>query len=293
MRVDSFRTQVCCLIALTILILDQVGKSYGNTPIASCPQGLTLSLSAKQPKLRPDGQFNVATFQELIEIFKDFDIAKVDSVPRLYLAKFPKDIKKHKKRSSKSAFIQVLLPHVLKINANILVSRERLLALQDIQMKGKKLTPADKLWLNKLASQYRCSSKIRTLLHHVDIVPPSLALAQGAIESGWGTSRAARMVNSTFGHMKTKTKIEPFKTLLHNVEAYILNLNRHQAYSGFRSTRARLRRDGEIPNGPVLASELKKYSVRGTGYTSDLKNIISRHKLEKYDKASFAPSHAL
>ena len=40
---------------------------------------------------------------------------------------------------------------------------------------------------------------LRELLRRVDVIPPSLVLAQGAIESGWGTSRFARQGNNLYG----------------------------------------------------------------------------------------------
>lgn len=232
--------------------------------------------------------FYVASVQELDHVFDDwdYDLTKAKSegkVPRLYLAKLPKDMTR-KKRASNSTFIRALLPHILKANEQILADRERLLSMQERQKRGIHLRHSEKIWLTKLASDYRCkSTKIEALLMHVDVVPPSLALAQAILETGGGRSHAALKKNSTFGHMATKTKVQKFESLQHSVEAYVKNLNRHVAYASFRRDRANLRKRNENICGYKLASCLTKYSVRGTAYTNDLKNLIQRFGLKGYD----------
>ena len=284
MKIERSKLHTFFLMAVAILICDQVGSVYLRSSSSSSPSG-SLALNYV-PGLRPDGQFQVATVKELSRVFKDFDLAETQSVPRLYLAKLPKNMKTARRSPKKEMFIQAVLPHILQVNTEILADRSKLLELQKKQMGGKRLSPGDKLWLSKLGSHYRCSSKIRTLLKHVDAVPPSLALAQGALESGWGTSHAATVKNSTFGHMRTKKSVESFQTLLHNVTAYIHNLNRHVAYAKFRSQRESLRQKGNTLCGYTLAPNLTKYSVRGAAYTRDLQKMITRHALKKYDKAS-------
>ncbi len=292
MTIEKSRFHTFFLIAVAILFVDQVGCGYLRSPESSSSVGsLALSShSAENLKLRSDGQFQVETVKELAKIFEDFDLTQTKAVPRLYLAKLPGKPKaqKHAKKGAKALFVKAVLPHILQVNEGILADRTRLLELQEKQVEGKRLTPGEKLWLSKLASHYRCSSKIRTLLKHVDVVPPSLALAQGALESGWGKSPAALAKNSTFGHMATKKKVMAFESLLHNVTAYIHNLNRHVAYAGFRDERATLRQQGHTLCGYTLAPQLKKYSVRGTAYTKDLQHFITNHKFKKYDSASLA-----
>ncbi|MGI2103199.1 glucosaminidase domain-containing protein [Shewanella oncorhynchi] len=91
------------------------------------------------------------------------------------------------------------------------------------------------------------------LLERVDILPPSLVLAQAAKESGWGTSRFAREGNALFGQWDFKGNgMEPrqkrqglgnyglarFDTPFASVEGYLLNLNTHNAYQKMRDFRA-------------------------------------------------------
>jgi Bax protein len=230
----------------------------------------------------------VASVKELNHVFKDrdYNLSKVKSgggVPRLYLAKLPSDMR-HQKKSSNPTFIQVLLPHILKVNEKIMADRERLLEMQARQKKGGHLLYAEKMWLMKLASDYRCkSTKVESLLVHVDVVPPSLALAQAILETGGGVSHAALKKNSPFGHMATKTKVQKFDSLEQSVAAYVQNLNRHNAYSSFRSARAASRAQKQQPCGHKLASLLVKYSVRGKGYTQQVQQIIEKFGLRGYD----------
>ena len=189
-----------------------------------------------------------------------------------------------KEKSSNPAFIQVLLPHILKVNEQILADRARLLDMQKRQKAGHRLLYAEKMWLSKLASNYRCkSTKIESLLMHVDIVPPSLALAQATIETGGGRSYAAVKKNSTFGHMRTKKDVARFESLQANVLAYITNLNRHAAYKSFRQIRANLRAQNKPLCGRMLAAGLLSFSERKHAYIRDVQNLIDHRDLRRYD----------
>lgn len=290
---------------LGFMILGQVGfvsyhpslsqKSLGE----SVERQVTHSGSAKAFGLvSPKGKhFQVENVTELKQVFKThgYNLIKAKNegtVPRLYLSKLPKDMRKKSRRAPKTAFIQVVLPYVLKINEEILNDRERLLALQEREKQGGHLRHSEKMWLSKLATEYRSkSAKIETLLYHVDVIPPSLALAQGILESGWGTSPAAVHKNSTFGHMRTKKDVARFASLEGNVRAYILNLNRHAAYTPFRQERALLRKNNAKLSGHLLATGLKKYSVRGEAYIRDLQKLIRYHELDGYDHITLDQQH--
>jgi len=292
------KTQISLIITLVLMVLGQVGyvfyknapsQAVVEQPLLVSEKTVTHAGSAKSFGLSipQEKQFQVTSIQELDHLFNqnEYTLTKAKSegkIPRLYLAKLPKGMK-YKRSSSNATFIQVLLPHILKVNEQILADRARLLMLQQ-QQKERHLRHSEKMWLSKLASEYRCkSTRIEALLHHVDIVPPSLALAQAILETGGGRSHAALKKNSTFGHMATKTKVQKFESLQHSVEAYVKNLNRHVAYASFRKERAGLRKGNMHLCGVKLASHLVKYSVRGPAYTRDLQNLIRNFKLNSYD----------
>lgn len=294
------KTQIAFIMALGLMIVGQFGvvmyRSYypSVTPVAITAEApavkSTRASSAKAFGLAipAEKHLEVSTVKELTKVFKscNYTLAKAKSdgvVPRLYVHKLPRDMKGRKKASNHE-FVQVLLPHILKVNELILADRARLLEMQARLNKGGHLHSSEKMWLAKLASDHRCkSTKIESLLVHVDIVPASLAIAQATIETGGGRSKAALQKNSTFGHMATKTKVQKFDSLQHSVQAYIMNLNRHAAYSGFRKERAAQRKKNMTPCGHKLAPQLVKYSVRGSAYTRDLQNLITNLGLSPYD----------
>ena len=148
-------------------------------------------------------------------------------------------------------------------------------------------------------SQAMATELLTALLERVDIVPPSLAMAQSAEESGWGTSRFADLGNALFGQWTWSGGIEPlnkrqdkgsygiarFDTPLQSVEAYMRNLNTHAAYQSLRERRAAMRRAGERPDGYELAKTLTSYSERGEDYVHSLHAIMRVNKLQPADDA--------
>lgn len=296
LKLKLSKTHLSLVLTLGLMILSQVGlvvyKGFQSSMDQSNPYEIAQGGSAKAFGLVvPQGKpFQVTSVRELDNIFNssNYNLNKASrgkEIPRLYLTKLPKDMSK-KKKSSNATFIQVLLPLVLNENEKVLKDRERLLELK-AQQKTRHLRHAEKMWLMKLASDYRCkSTKIDALLNHVDIVPPSLALAQAILETGGGRSSAALAKNSTFGHMQRNNKVMKFESLQQNVAAYIKNLNRHSAYGSFRKVRADLRSKNQPLCGVKLASCLMSYSVRKGAYIRDVQGLIQCRGLGQYDKAT-------
>jgi Bax protein len=117
-----------------------------------------------------------------------------------------------------------------------------------------------------------------------------LALAQAAIESGWGTSRFARDGNNLFGiwtwsdrqamiprdrARASEHAVKRYATPAASVRDYLLNLNSHPAYDDLRARRDRARRAGVSPDPTVLAETLQGYSERGGDYVTDLLVILN------------------
>ena len=289
------KTHISLLLFLGAMVSGQIGFAlyFGSSKEASVQEERVYT-SAKSGPAQAFGltaprekHVEASSVKELNAVFQNcsYDLKttkKEGTAPRIYLASLPKDMKG--KKAAKNAFILALLPHILKVNEEILADRQRLLDMKARVDTGGHLRHSEKLWLGKLASEYRCkSTKIDALLVHVDIVPPSLALAQAILETGWGRSHAAINKNSTFGHMRTKKDVMSFPSLEHNVRAYINNLNRHLAYKVFRDKRKELRKENESPSGLILASGLQKYSVRGNAYIRDIQGLINNLELKQYD----------
>jgi Bax protein len=138
------------------------------------------------------------------------------------------------------------------------------------------------------------------MIRRADIIPPSLALAQAAEESGWGTSRFALEGNALFGQWTFAVKgalvpknrdagkahrVRAFTSLLDAVRAYVRNLNTHKAYRHFRRERQALRQADRQLAGTVLARTLSSYSERGNKYVRTIQSIITGNQLQNLDKA--------
>jgi uncharacterized FlgJ-related protein len=240
--------------------------------------------------------------------------AGIREIPRVYIADVPDDwhargAKSLSVRDKKKLFFRVIAPIVLRINEQILEDRVRAQELNERLAEGQSVTPEDQAWLTELAVKYKVlestserldSNDLAELLMRVDVVPPSLALAQAANESGWGTSRFAEQGNSLFGQWAWGKGMKPtgqrtsefgdqriaaFGTPTHAAYAYALNLNTQHAYDDFRLRRADLRRQNQRISGSVLAETLLHYSERGPAYVHDLEALIKKNRLDAADDA--------
>lgn len=270
---------------------------------------LLAGLNVRKPNAHKPAPVNSAenldrTFSEM-----GYDLEQVrnggQQVPRVFLASMPYDLAKLREVSRKKAlFFKTVLPIVLQVNEEILRERRRLWSLQARIKKGEKLGPADRLWLIVMAERYKTKrGDMAELIKRADIIPVSLALAQAAEESGWGTSRFAREGNAMFGQWTTKDaeglvpkkrepgkthKVRTFKSLLDSARAYARNLNTHRAYRQLRSLRQQMRRDGKPIRGQRLVDTLTSYSERGEAYVKGLRAIITVNKLKYLDEAELS-----
>ena len=162
-------------------------------------------------------------------------------------------------------------------------------------------TAGERVWLKRRFQEYKIDDKdLSKLKMRMDIIPVSIALAQAANESGWGTSRFALEGNALFGQWTwSKSGISPknkdpnashkvlqFQILKASVRAYKNNLNTHNAYKEFREERAKLRESGDRINGLLLTKYLKNYAGIGERYVEILDSIISKNSLTDFDEAN-------
>ncbi len=236
------------------------------------------------------------------------DMQKVDAVPRTFLARLPEtltEIEDAKKR--KQQFVSTMLPIILRANELIIADRGRLLQIRQRIIEEGAAGKRQRAWLEGIARSHRVKlsspatpEQIDALLFRVDVIPPSLALAQAAMESGWGTSYFAQEGNALFGEWtwnqeegilprgredgKTH-KIKSFEYLLDSVRSYMTNLNRHRSYRDLRDRRAELRDHNLVVTGPALAPSLVDYSERGADYVGDILSIIDFNDLDGLDSA--------
>lgn len=221
-------------------------------------------------------------------------------VPRLFLGSLPADMHDvADPQDRKRLFLQAMLPLVLRANETIAEDRRRLEAMRAWVASGGLLSSAGRRFLEDLAGRYGLASiDFDELARRVDVVPVSLALAQGALESGWGTSRFARDYNAVFGEYVWRTDhasapaggeaaaqylIRPFGMLYHSVGAYMRNLNTHRAYTEFRHRRATAREEGRPPRGLDLAPTLLRYSELGPLYVKRVQGLIRANRLDRLE----------
>ncbi len=210
-----------------------------------------------------------------------------------------KEIQSVKKR--KELFIQIVLPLILEENNKILLDRKKLFAILNKNNNSK----LDNEWLNKKFKQYGVSKKdIPTLKRRMDIIPPSMAIAQAAKETGWGTSRFALEGNALFGQWTytdkgikpaaadagTTHKVMMFNVLKSSVRAYARNLNTHRSYMKMRYVRAIQRDNNGKINSLELVKFLDNYAETGKEYTVILKKIIEQNNLIDFDDVKILPN---
>ena len=249
-------------------------------------------------------RLSAATIQQLFKETDYFleDVRKTKLVKPVTLSLLPQEIKMIENvKKRKNLFIQIILPLILEENNLIKIERKKLFSI----LNRNNNTNAEKKWLNDKFKQYGVVNKdLSTLKIRMDIIPVSLAIAQAAKETGWGTSRFALEGNALFGQWtwtgegikpagadsQTKHKVMKFKVLKSSIRAYERNLNTHSGYKEFRMARAELRDNNQKLDSLVLANYLDKYAATGVEYIKILKKIIEQNNLTDFDDVKLMPS---
>ena len=251
-------------------------------------------------------RLNAATIKQLFEDtnYTLEDVREKKLVKPVALTLLPNEIKMiENTKKRKDFFIQIVLPLILKENGNIRLDRKRLFSI----INKSNNTKLEKKWLDKKYKQYGIPSKDLSVLKiRMDEIPVSLALAQAAKETGWGTSRFAQEGNALFGQwtwsgegLKPKEadqnqghKVMKFNVLQASVRAYQRNLNTHSTYKEFRKERAELRDQGKPLDSIILSQFLNEYAETGNQYVEVLQQIIKQNNLKDFDDAKLLPSSA-
>ena len=249
-------------------------------------------------------RLSASTIEELFKStnYNLDDVRKNKLVKPISLTLLPEEIKQIENiKKRKNLFIQIILPLVIKENNNIRLDRKRLFSV----LNKSKNTVAEDSWLNSKFNQYGVVNKdLSTLKIRMDEIPASMAIAQAAKETGWGTSRFAQEGNALFGQWTwsgegikpasadndSTHKVMKFKILQASVKAYQRNLNTHSTYKNFRSARAELRDEGKKLDSMALSNHLDKYAETGKEYVKILQQIIRQNNLEDFDDARLLPT---
>ena len=188
----------------------------------------------------------------------------------------------------KEVFFNYLLPMIHKKNAEIVALRN---AISNNELNDNQL--------NDLAKKYRVETPSKEeLLKVIDILPPSLVLAQAANESDWGRSRFAKDFNNYFGiwcfskgcgvipkdrDEDATHEVASFKSLEDCIDYYVLNINRSYAYEDLRLMRKNQRENLQPITGALLAQGLGNYAFPGDEYIESIQTLINFNQLERHD----------
>jgi len=212
-----------------------------------------------------------------------------------------KNEKKKRLANRKNQFIDKVLPLIVKSNQELTQLRSRILKVCGDSNSFEQLSVEQQKWLKQLGNRYKAYQKKsdflalrKELLNRVNSVDPALALAQAALESGWGSSRFTREANNIFGiwtynksiglvpknrDISKKHFIRVFADLDESVSHYMYNLNTHSAYEKFRNIRAL--QDYIYTEKPTYLQldGLEKYSGLGQEYLKRIKKVIKFNNL--------------
>lgn len=298
-------------------------SSKTSKMIKEVPDTLIHSIPSEYSKILDtisgDQKVESNSYETLLKLFETYNYtpqtwkAGLHEIPRIYVTKIgsrwgSSTTKEITVLHKKQIFFRALAPLILRANELILEDRSRLETIKSSFQENKSLDKNDQIWIQKLAKTYKVksnggqvtASNLDDLWRRVDVVPPSLALAQSAEESGWGTSRFAAAGNALYGQWSWgKDAMVPneqrkelgnygiasFESLQESICSYMLNLNTHNAYADLRNKRAELRANGEKISGAVLAEQLTKYSERGDEYVEGLKSMMDYNRLSPVDSA--------
>ena len=316
----KFKEQVATNIILTLVLLGFITSLMGIRPyIKVVTNEIKFTHIAKEyksdfkkdfknksnfdlnKKQTEEGYVSLDT-QITLDIFENlkYDLKSIrlgQEVKPIYLSKFPKDLKSIKStQKRKDTFIKIVMPLILDENNKILEDRKKLFKILGKQSNSR----GEKVWLKRRFKDYRITNEdIAELKLRMDEIPTSLAIAQAAKESGWGTSRFALDGNAMFGQWtwdqdgiepakKEKNqghKILKFPMLQSSVKAYMKNLNTHRGYAELREARAKIRKRNRNVSGLDLVDYLYNYAATGKEYVIILRKIIKQNDLMDFDSS--------
>ena len=215
-------------------------------------------------------------------------------VPRTFVRQIPPSHQSLSGSAQKDSFLKIALPLILAGNEEIMRRRDAI---------GRSSQNDDRANLEKWAYLYDIKitdqdnyTLTRQLLRRADVIPVPIALAQAAIESGWGTSRFAIKGNALFGQWawrddaglrpltptNDRAVVRSFGTLSGSVRAYIHNLNTHPYYENFRNARAALHDGPKEKKTKILVKHLDRYAEIGPVYVTKLENLIRTNQFGRY-----------
>ncbi|MEX0504377.1 glucosaminidase domain-containing protein [Alphaproteobacteria bacterium LSUCC0719] len=283
-------------------VVEKIPDSYGSDTVASPSQaaseGDTPPDQAEQPAVaaRKTVLASQAAGSVKVPAYQNPSSAPLE-VMRRFTKSIPESHTVLPVTRQKENFIAITLPLILAANEEIVQRRN---AIKRAIARGD--WPTIERWarLYRIDTETESKAEVeRQLLLRADFVPVSLALAQAAIESGWGTSRFALQGNALFGQWawqkdaglkperasNSQAVVRSFPNLFGSVRAYMHNLNTHPRYAAFRARRYLLRGRTQAELGYQLSNFLDGYAEIGEVYVTKLKALIRSNNFGQYESA--------
>ena len=191
----------------------------------------------------------------------------------------------------KKAFVEMLLPAINEVHEEI---KENKAIVEKLAIK-EDLTPEEKEFCEKLFKTYKVEyGNWKELQGKMVIYPASLILTQGALESGWGTSRFFREGNNIFGMWSTNPNepriaangvrengfvphLRKYDTIEESVKDIVITISVSDAYKTVRKLLNEDKSPSEVAHGLI------KYSEEGTKYVEKVQKTLEYNEFEKYD----------
>lgn len=239
----------------------------------------------------------------VLDVQEDISLPRKEATPQKILSKLPDFAKIPDVKQKKDAFFMTLYPLIEEENKHVLKTRDAIIALQQIPFAELESKHLD--WIRETAKYYRVENQtinentLGRLLKRVDIIPPSLALSQAAIESGWGSSRFSKKGNNLFGQWCFSKgcgmvpsaresgkahEVAMFDSVNGAIRAYIKNLNTNSSFQKLRDKRASIRKQNGEMTGIALAQTLIEYSAEREKYISKVTKFINQNKLQRFSQ---------
>jgi len=297
---------VICVVAVVlggIMVFTLFGRKETNQP----PEQVQVQEDNVQPEPTPNVmpekssavvKISLRDFQDaLAEI--DYSVGKLLSgdvneisptfVIRISQKAFDEDAISFSSR----VFYRLFLPFVLSANKDLFATRKQLIRLVAKRERIGILSPSDLKWLRELALKYKVTNSLnskitdemlRLLTLRVDIIPPSIILAEAAYQSRFGTTFTAGGGSIKYSLAKDLEDIHPDESVL----AYAMALNAEPAYWEFRKMRSAARDENNtlVLDGYALVLGLKHASMKGMDYVRELQGIMKARGLQRADGAT-------
>jgi uncharacterized FlgJ-related protein len=189
---------------------------------------------------------------------------------------------KHTGKPSKADREMFLKSMAASVNCvNKIITEHRRFVI-NVRNKKFRLTPREKEHFRMICEFYG-TSKIDELLVRIAPVPVSLAVAQAALESGFGSDKHIHLNNAFFGMMKNSRQLYSFDSVFESTIAYAKTLNVNGCYRNFRKQRSSMIRNLQKIDGVKLSGYLQNYYVSKV-YRQQVLTLIKEYSLDNLDR---------